>query len=59
MARPLSAVLAQLPSLFDDRKIASVERGVTAIDPLPARFQGVKVHLDTHCFTTRSGGCHA
>ena len=43
MARPLSAVLAQLPSLFDERKIAAVERGVTAIDALPARFQGIKV----------------
>ena len=43
MARPLSAVLAQLPALFDERKVAAVERGVTAIDPLPPRFQDIKV----------------
>ncbi|KAK9844165.1 hypothetical protein WJX81_006672 [Elliptochloris bilobata] len=41
VVRPLSAVLAQLPALFDERKVAAVERGVTVIDALPARFQDV------------------
>jgi len=39
----LSAVLAQLPSLFDERKITAVERGVSAVDALPPRYRNVKV----------------
>jgi len=39
----LSAVLAQLPALFDERKITVVERGVGAVDDLPPRYRNVKV----------------
>ncbi len=39
----LSAVLAQLPSLFDERKITAVERGVSTVDALPPRYRNVKV----------------
>lgn len=40
----LSTLLGQSPSLFDDRKISVVDKGLTDIDHLPRHFHHVKVH---------------
>ena len=39
----LSAVLAAAPASFDGRKIAVVDKNITALDALPERYAGVKV----------------
>ena len=39
----LSSILKQAPQSFDRNKIAAVERFITDLDPLPARFQEAKV----------------
>jgi hypothetical protein len=39
----LSAVLAAAPASFDGRKIAVVDKNITALDALPERYAGAKV----------------
>ena len=42
----LSSLLSQNPSLFDDKKISVVDKGLTDIDHLPRHFHHVKVHTE-------------
>ena len=44
----LSMLLGQSPSLFDDRKISIVDKGLTDIDHLPRHFHHVKVQKNDH-----------
>ncbi len=39
----LSAVIAQQPSTFNGSKIAAVDKGITALDELPDRYNSIKV----------------
>ena len=41
----LSALLTQCPSLFDDKKVSVVDKGLTDIDVLPRHFHRVKVSV--------------
>lgn len=53
----LSSLLGQIPSLFDNRKIQVVDKGLTDIDHLPRHFHHVKVHLDTLSFHVCTQTC--
>lgn len=39
----LSSLLSHCPSLFDDKKISVVDKGLTDVDFLPRHFHHVKV----------------
>lgn len=42
----LSSLLGQNPSLFDDKKISVVDKGLTDVDKLPRHFHHVKVQTE-------------
>lgn len=54
----LAAVVAQQPSTFSGNKIAAVDRGITALDALPDRYNGIKVRCGVHCSRCRRLPAH-
>ncbi|DBA99529.1 TPA: hypothetical protein ACH3X3_012111 [Trebouxia sp. C0006] len=52
----LSALLSQCPSLFDNKKISAVDKGLTDIDILPRHFHHVKtLYLSKNCLRSLQG----
>ncbi|KAL3153975.1 hypothetical protein ABBQ32_013531 [Trebouxia sp. C0010 RCD-2024] len=52
----LSSLLGQIPSLFDNRKIQVVDKGLTDIDHLPRHFHHVKtLYLSKNCLRSLQG----
>ncbi|KAL0036179.1 hypothetical protein WJX79_007230 [Trebouxia sp. C0005] len=52
----LSTLLSQCPSLFNDKKISAVDKGLTDIDVLPRHFHHVKtLYLSKNCLRSLQG----